>query len=726
MVAFNPGEQYGVSPTPDPEYTSYRWSRTVQEPQPNKAGEILGKGIGSAIKDTGEAVTDAFKGSVSAEIHQTDDALKDARISDLDKTLEMIHPTAENNALSSYASTETQGPQKLDILSTDKEAALPNEVKNIGRYAENLTSARANGTFSQSYYDMQKYTELKRIRTNHPGMRDFVDREWSKVVGGDPANQAIASKLSDLNSWATQANTKMKETERMLDAEIKEGNLSAPSMKAGFQAGKISQGAIDTFVAKSNADKYRARVAENDWKAAEAGDKTKGLKAANAAQIMVDNEVSNTMSHISLTTNTGEAMGVSKVFDSDIASGKFDASHSLQAGAELQQARAAIMNKMDSKLHAIGDNGRSIAMDLKEEGVQKLMAERIKPLDTYIKYFTDHEHGLAFLTKQQTEARLDANTARMLDDPKIGQPLQNIETLKKIAGPGAEPMIMQWFNAATPLGKDTQAWVMDARVRTAVQPNMPEKIVTLSQHIEDARKNGTLDKEGPKLAQQILDISKDIFNPKISDEQKVNTALATFSAPDLLDKFAPDSKDRNGRTVHGQMSTYEGFGSPKMAKEMNRLSEGHPELWRSYQNFMNESFGDPNKGLFTKDVRKLYEMPSDVSVAYDTDTHNFKLNRLNVPAEAKYSKTNQYGSQLSRYIDYRLAQQTVDSINRGLKTQSNLSEYSGGDMDTYVLNLFTNMGFDPSNAKAGSIPEKMLSAIVAAKQPKETPPRGPK
>lgn len=705
MVAVNPGEQYGASPTPDPEYTSYRWSRTIEQPRANQSGEILAKGAGSALVEGAEAFNKMFEKSAEKAGFDQGEKLSQDRVNELETTLNMARGVPTSGALS-YASTETQGPSKLDILSTDKKEALPDRVQDMPRIAQNLEAARANGTYSQSYYDMLKASTLKNVRDQYPAYRTQVDRAFAQ--GGETANGAIQSLLGDLNSYAAAANKKRNEVGTMLDAEIKDGTVGAAEHKTLFNNGQLTEDQAYKFVNNANADKARARIAENNWKTADANDKLAGLKAEKYAQVKMDTAISQFNATLSVTTNTGDAVGISEALK-DVNAGKFDATHSLENGQHIRTGIAALRAKMDQEGHQVplDSAGRptgkpSLAMDMGEEKYQKMLDEHLKLPNAYADYFSGHEHALANLTKMTNQGITDQATSEMYANPKIGPQIAKIEAFRKATGTAGEPLLAEMFNGASEFSDNAQHFIMDNDTSIAGAGSVPEtrsvnNILYKIQGNEDE-----LSKQGPALAKQVLSWQNRISDSSLPPEVRTNYANAFFKDYGLLGRFSDADK----------LSIYEKFGMPKTAAAIKDLG---PETFRTYEHFMEQSFGNPNGGLFSKNLRDLDEMSNSAAqnlrFTFDTESNHYGVERK----RGTQSELGGYGSPSGEQA-FNAAQRNVAAINRGVDTLKNVHEQTGvKDMNAYLARLLGTMGMDINQG----IGQTLMKAMIASKQEKE-------
>ena len=734
MVAVNPGEQYGVSPTPDPEYTSYRWSRTIPEPGYNKSGEILAKGLGGALAEGVEGLNKYYEERAGEAARTAKGQADDAVIGDLQKAVDMArgNKTASNDALSAYAmaGTETQGASKLDLLSTGNEKVLPADVKDSARVAQNLEAARANGTYSKSYGDMVKASYLKNVRNQYPGYRRIVDSNF-----GDPANDMISSLLGDLNSYAKMANDSHKEVKSMLAAEVKEGTFGADIMATKLDEGSVTPAQVYKFVNQANADKYKARIAKNELTALEDNDKRRGIVAEHAAQVTADSDVSNFMNTLSIVSNTGDAVGINKALE-DVRKGNFDTQHSIEGGMQLQTAVQQLRLKLDKDMHEIDPKtGKSIAMDMKEEGVQKLIAERLKPLNAYVDLFMNHEHSLAFHTKMVTEGVLNDAAKDAYENPDIGAQLVKGKILRETLGPAIEPWMSTLYSDAGDLATKTQHWYLDKATGVAAgdpkaDPNTPEAIKSVNDTLTKVQKDRTLNKEGPQLAKKVLGWQNNILDKELPLDVRAKYADAFFKDAGLLDRFAPSRQVSRGYRITGQMDIYQGFGTTQMATTMKELDGAQPGVFDKYRKFMEESFGLPNRGLFANHVRALNDTVQDPTVipSYNSDTNEFKVFSRPLPAYGPTSKQFRqtpggFGGTGFEQADLHKAQNIVNEINTGIKALKNVEGQAGvEDMNAMIFQMLTRMG---GEVQKGSFSEKMINAMIQANTKPEAERKGP-
>lgn len=189
---FNP-DVAGV-PIPDTNVT-----RPISPLKPNTGGELIGQGLGTALKDTGELVKDALhledytnKEELSNRIHSSADPERDKFTA-----LQQTHSRQLEGAMAAGTDADVTGAVAAAAGAAGAaDPTAPNAPKGLGKLQKDVDKHKAiqeQDAQDEVYFRGRINMLAKQYRQAYPQYRDYIDHVFSKAGFGNPANEYLQS-----------------------------------------------------------------------------------------------------------------------------------------------------------------------------------------------------------------------------------------------------------------------------------------------------------------------------------------------------------------------------------------------------------------------------------------------------------------------------------------------------------------------------------------------------
>lgn len=712
MAIFNPG------PAPIEPKEFLKQFHPIEQP-------IADKSFGELLKGTGDLIEGAVKFADATTKKEIDTGLHQA--------IDQEQATYEAQLDATKAAVTGQKTASTDIITAPTADNVPPALKGVGKTAEVLTSARANGAISETDYIARLDSLAKDFRARYPGYRDYIDERISNTTGMKPANALITSKIRDIDSFITKSNSALEKAKSELYTHFGSAP-NGPELMARLNAGDTS--AINE-VARAIYPQMRTEAQlrlKHAIREDEKGDKALEAGRVESASVQYGNETaSNNLNNLTLADKT-------KVTDfiNDFNTGKITATS--EQWGPIQQSIVASMQATEAQVRKTlntpipGDpTGRSSAAIMGPTKTDEVVKQSIAWHNSVLESVKSNDIGTAHMTTRIADAM---SRDLMLGVLKKDEMIRLLAAYNKISPNFAASMVDPILKAGvSPL---TKAELQADVAMFAKQPHLITGIVdqhtgipyTFSKALDGINKNPDLNVPGAasqkaEAVKLTLDSIDTIKKPGTPDDVKIGFIKAAFSREnlDLLTKIEPDTY-KAGRRIPGQYSVFNNFMSYEIGKEVKRLSDsGRPELFGEWKNWGETTF---SKILFPRDITILKEAPLDknIEVVYIDVNHAFEL-RSTAPALLPSARTstqigqNAAAAQSARNLEE--AQRAVYRLNSGIASIANVVKVGGGDekaIDAYVFQLLRGHkdAFDPV-----STPGQMLQAIIKSRKPKEAP-----
>lgn len=742
MAIFNPQ----VQPTPDPYFLHL--SRPIGNIDADKSKAL-------AISATGEGISDAVKGA--------DEVVK--------KTIEdKVYDKASairDQFSSQLAEADTLVRQKPDLItddgSTGPATGVPAQLKGLPSTLDMLDNARANGKVSPTNYKAQLDSIASDLRSQFPGYRQYIDSQFEKVVGMNPANALIESRIQDINSFQVRINENQNKVLTYLGSHNEYPITAALAQRA--QTGNLSMSqaiaALSPFIQSDHNLRMGTARIEQDKLVGEMADR-------QATQVIGDYTAGTGAAHINgimITAGLDHPTRISDYIEG-VKKGTIPLPTPQQNEAlvsMLTQDKASAQAEMRAELYRKNPNdlrdpknpnsGRTPASYIKNiEDINKHIAAGTALHDTLIDLITNKDTGTAQALSRMSTALVDAQYAQLLQstaraDPKdpnsrpLGDMLKMIAIGTKVGGPnvGAQTLSQALgMNLGTVMGtvvskmatdlttSEGRRQVADPRTgatyygqqppaaapynpasQTQVLPPAPSMNDTVVAAIQRG-----VPAAGIKI---IANLPTIVSDPKQPDEKKLAITKNTFSPENipLLNNFVRENRDPDsGKVQGGQYSTFRTYGA--IAPDIVKLDRAQPgqNVLTNYKNWMENSFSHI---LFPSELKDLSQFKATANVDFQYSNMPNEPPKI-IPVWPK-ANPNYTGPGLDPAVDPTfvkyakpIIQASVDRLNSGLATMSGVAKaIPGMDVNAYIYQLFA------ANRVQGSVPDQILQAIHSSR-----------
>ncbi len=721
MAEFNPR----INPTNDPNYENR--SRPIDipdsiRPRGVEANQILPKGqeIGDRSAEyegkskaygyEAEGVSQKGYGDLFAGVVGIGDFMAKAGVQMVRKDIEdKVYKVADEERQKFTLELEQikSGVKGKNLLDSNAQMSedTPDEVAELPETLSSLTGAMEAGKISKAGYTARLLAAAKDLRSRYPGFKNEIDQEFSKVTGMNPANAYITSLVTDINRQNATQNSEKNKTLNFIRSKV--GFEGSEDAYQKVESGEW--GPKDVIKWAAPQERLRLRLSDraamfNDKKLTLEENQRAGKEVFDAAtSVVVQARVDNLMRRIGISSEADVADIDARTKTGAITPKQWNDFGDLWANENLN-LRATILREAREKgiTRVLGIeevNKRTDAvMDL-----MKQLGERITNKDT----------GGIHKTARAIKALGDEDQARVLSDSEIGPPMRMIETIKRIGG---EQFLQQENLRKLTNGLSgkfqvyQEQWIQTLQTQTDMATsNVPKTLNRAFDEFKVKMKDAT-PAEKKKMNASMIDEITRIADPKVPDEVKVNYAAAAFH-PDnrgFISRLNVDSYDSTGKPIEGQAAIFQKMTTPEMTKELKRLGERYPEVWKNYTNWATETLSNE---LLSKDMRYLSEITNpSIKVGWDPD------NKRLVP-----TYNNQQGPDVRRSFqgrtpdrEFEYVERMINRINNGMGNYKNIAIANGAqgqDIDGFILGTIARAVGPEALTKVDNIPADIIRNI---------------
>src|SRR6266576_7187928 len=664
------------------------------------AGEAEAAGIKSA------AVTNTSYGDLFKDIVSTVDLAGKGGVELVKKDIEnKVYEVAdrERQSYTDILQKVKAGIGVKNVLDSNaemtEEESTPAEVAGLPDSLAALQGARDSGKISGTYYQSRLLAEAKTLRAQYPGFREYIDGQFAKVTGTNPANAYIHSLVQDINRTAASTSS---QKNKMLS--FNRGNMdtipNAPQVYQDYDAGLITD--ADVLKKSYPAQKLKSDlnmnhlIFQDENTTRQEKERVAGISIDKAAGGVVSQAVETLTAKMGLNTKDD----LNKLTELN-TSGAITGPMWQQYGQTIANTRSTLFTKMIADADR---NGYTQAIGGKAEVIKRVNAA-LEPLDEMTKRVYNHDFGGIFDTKNQLTTQNDETKKGLLNDPKIGPYWQLNQAVKDIGG----EQNLQNFNLNSVKGDFNQAFqAYFGRVSKnfATQQSMKTSGVpyTFNDVIDNLKKNKVTD---GKFNESVLNEVKKIADPSLPKEMRMNYALAAFSDGNrgMISRLQSDGADANGKTTSGQNSVFQRFTSPEITHEMFKLGKENPQIWNQYVDWAKTTL---SKELMNKEIKNLANVSPDdnsnISVGWDAKNHRFKSEYITAP-----------GTINTPTPGYRIVEGAVNRLNANLYNYKNIAKETGEDPDAFILKSIADTAGPEALRNVTGIPYKLMREMGLAR-----------
>lgn len=707
-AVFNPQE----APTNDPNYLGY--SKGIE----GGFGVDTSKGIALKTAATGieEGVSIADTGVKDFLKDKVRDTVEKER-SDYTNYLETLKTIQQTSKI---PGADNSGDSLMDAnASMDVPAGLQAGLDRAGSYGAAATSGNK---INDTLYTARLASEASGLRSQWgSGYKDYIDEQFAKYSGMNPANAYYKNLMQDINTMAAQKDKSG--IQSIINGAVNAGDDNADKIWSLHKAGKISDDEAVHQIFLTRSAKAAATAAEAA-RTARKGDRddTAAVATRDFSQ-EIGGKINRDMGLIQVGTGT-------KSLQDSVNWLTQMAQNPDQADPKQVQA---IVTALSAKRDELYNGGLARAAELDSTGqsyitrmggvgkVKEELDGNLAGLDQYIKSVNNQQWGIGTYIQRRMAAQGDIDQRSLLEHPTLGPPMRKVATLQKIAPNYADVFIKAGLVGNVPEALNT--YFSENRIDMGTQPDFLSsgKLVTTKSVMDGIdKKIGSDPKYTPtdvaKLKNEVFNIPKTIGDPKADLELKANIARGAFDPQNIgvLQGIKMDYTDPNThRVVPGKYSAFTRMTSPDITDGMDRVRKGvqdGPQLWNNYKTWTQTEF----QKLFREDLTNLNDL--------DFKGLHIGWNSGEAGQPPRMSLLNERGEEATSIPGARtmgMPPQMVSTVARINSAMYNLHQVyrkDGEDTNTPILrDMMSN--WSPSEKTTG-LPAKVMEAITLANKNK--------
>lgn len=690
---FNPQ----IQPTNDPNYLGY--SRSVEAPAPNQATKMALETLGATGEGLIGLADTTVKKSLDDTVRKTVETHRDSYTS----ALQSVRNQQNAGLIPVAGSTDSLMDANASMDVPDGLSAGLDRAANIGAAA-----GQSNNRINDTLYTANLTAAAKQLRAQYPGYKDYIDERFSKISGMDPANAYYKNLMEDINRTAAKAGQEANKIDNLLLSAVKEGDVpDADKLRALWKAGKADENQVVSWIFKARASKAASTAAEAERVARKGGREETAATATRDFAKEINDGVQSSTELIQIGTGTQTIQGAVKFLDQMAQNpNTYDGKQVQQIVTALQSKRDEIAMRYKARANERASDGSTYTTRM---GGSKAVDDEIKGalsgLDKYIESVNSGQFGIGTYAQRVVQSQTDAGAMSLLNNPKIGERIQKISGLQKLAPAYADVFVKSGLVVDMP--KELNEYFQDTRIDAATQPNFLTKgePATLAKAIKDARTKGV---EGSsKLYNNLFDIAKVIADPKAPDELKKNVAIFAFHPDNIgvLNNLKMDYYDPNRKvTVPGKFSAFSRMTSSDITDNMwklkNQGTDGQ-EAWGNYKNWTTTEF----QKLFREDIANLNNInESRLHLGWNTGEKG------NPPTLQLLDERGKLVEGVPITYSQGQAMRTVRRINSAMYDLHQIYKHEGQDTNIPILQNVLQT-WQP-NEKVTGFPEKLQQALL--------------
>ena len=667
--------------------------------QGDESAKYAGEAEAAGIKS--DAVSSSSYGDLFKDIAATVDFGLKGQVELTKKTIEnKVYEVAdkERQAYTDILEKVKAGSGVKNVLDSNAqmtdEEATPAELQNLPDGLAALQGARDSGKVSGTYYQSKLLAEAKNLRAQYPGFREYIDGQFAKVTGTNPANAYIHALTQDINRAATSSTSEKNRINNFI-LQNPESIPNQPQVYKDYNAGLITS---EDVISKAYPyQKTKGELQMNDLIFKNANttlaekQRVAGLGVDKAVGMVVNSAVETISSQMGLNT-VDDLNRLNAAKDSGSISGP----EWQKKGQQIADVRARIFTKAIADADA---HGYTDAIGGKEELIKRVNAG-LSTLDELQKRVYNADFGGIYDTKNYLRAQNDETKKSLTNDPKIGPYVQVNQAFKDMVG----EQNLQKFTMDTIKGNFDQDFSnyfgrMSKEMATQYNKRTTGVEYTFNNVIDNLKANKI--KDG-RFSEAVLGEVKKIYDPSLPKEVRMNYALAAFSDGNrgMISRIQADAPGKPG-----QNSVFQQFTSPQMTKAMWELGKENPQVWNKYVDWAKTSL---SKELMNKEIQNLANVSPDdnsnISVGWDAKNHRFKSEYVTAPGTVN-TPTPGYG----------IVERSINRLNSNLSNYKNIATASGEDPDAFILKSIADGAGPEALRNVHGIPYKLMREMGLAR-----------
>lgn len=641
-------------------------AKGISQPGPNTAMASLWSGAGDLLKEginTADTLTkDYLKGEVRDQAGATQQYF--------------------SNALRE-ANNQQLGGKTPPVVPFDPNAGQPPaEVSSAGDKLQGMLGARKNGKMSETYYYGRLDSMAKDLRSRYPGYADYIDSEFEKVTGVNPANAFIKSVLGDINSRvANQKDDFSKKESEVFKYTGKDGTDAMMPLYQKWKANPTEENWEPIL-----ANMTRVNMREAQYENAKRGHEIQGISrddqkiaAGASGQQIVNNVFTDYMNDLQTLqgpSNTSFGAIKQRIQDSLEGKTKVDPVEQQQLGQMLEAKKAELMNRSINMLNAGGFTAKLGDGAAGFEAANNMVKQAATPLDVQINAITNKDLGSYHVASNYVDGIEKAATLGLVTDKDIGPTLLGLNTIRQTGGPNyvGEAWLGMIGSSSSKIGAALKAhdfvqYMSGAKPLTKVIEDLdnPDSPMTPPNGVAGSIKY-TQDRTKSLLDTAVNTITGD------NNIQTKTTAIKGAFGPGnetLMKKFTKDYIDPDtNKPVVGKYAIFQRLTSQDMISSIKEVGKINPEAWDQYKTWVISSVKDYMVHDTIVDLNRISRDP-DIRLNWDDENAQLhistgnNINRGNVPpGGANVSPSAPYGKQEFYSKEVQRFNQSIQSLVR--------------------------------------------------------------
>lgn len=590
-----------------------------------------------------------------------------------------------------------------DLFKPDAAAGLPTDLKTLPSQIDTLTAAKASGQFSKTFLDARYETLAAEYRARFPGWRDYIDNEFKRVTGENPANAKIRGLIGDINSYAGAALHDRNHVFSLLSTEAAKGNLVAAKWAGAMSRGEASASDGLAALSASNAQEYYNNKRVKEIAAANANRTFQQTMAEDFTTHFVSQEATDALA---ATYQTAKITDSSKLPDLSK-----DPEGALNLGKMFALDKMKLQTALEAKLkqpwvdratgQPILSGGKPIVMwdILGAEKAQALIASGLKGYDEHTAFLAGKNPDLSppHFIVQMNKAKIDVTKRDLFDDPSTGGSFRTLAGIEGIVGSQAVPAFLSTLSGID-VAPHIEHAIKDSLMRGAT--GAPKADSTPSSLTDDITRIRSKDKGAAAdyrtFASTIDWLTKSIDDPTVHPTIKQNLINYTFN-PKNYGLIARLDKE-------GQYSMFGRLTDPALVASIKAQGGAG---WDTYKNWAKHTFGDE---LLSPSILELNGMtlPTGYTLTFENKTHQMDI--LNERGRSVLYSIE--GPRPGRMQISPQIKRNIINLNYGLDHIRPIMEAEGGDVNYSLAKYLHQLGLN--NPEIQGLPQDIIQSIISA------------
>ena len=665
----------------DPEYL--RYSKPISQPEGNKAGYYLAKGLGDAVEggleNADKVVSRYAENTAYEEGKQKQDEMEKA----IDPIYRQVVLGENTN------SSTTPGPMQFaenqpSLVQGNKD--IPPEISNGTKQATSLNERFKNGKITQTDYDSEIDKLAKDLNSRFPAWRNEIGKGLSRATGRDNANLSIADKIRDINTIMSQlGQEKNKVTNEILSAKWGDPatgqklyddyiNGRTSASEAMFQVFKQRALDANTERALKMHEMNKASKEETQWKTQNNADQI----ASSAIDTWQQNfeiksgfkspaEMESKLLDLINNPNDVEAQRLGQAYALSIPLFKRDLTRQL--------------SKMSADLGG-------------QEAVNRIVEQHVKPYEDMIALMSDPTKvgSVLYGAKHLAEAT-QRQMQGIISQNELGRQTMGIKALTDLSGDIGAKFTSNLIANRKDFGEQQAKMSEEFKLKAmSVGPDdrRPPSINDAILRAHDFNPN-------PKVMDDYINFLTNIKDKGVPDDVAKKVAYAYYSPAnrELIGNWSSKTMDpKTGNTIPGQVNVLKQMSSKDVLDRIKSLND--PKLNTYVKDFLEHSASSIVFPSLMRDTESMVKAAGD-RLGYDDQHQRFYL-------------TPKTGTSIS---SSPFIQTTVHRLNFAIESMQNVADFVGAkDKNGYIIGLLAANNPNLFSKEVKGFPSEINQAIA--------------